>query len=89
MSKKDELLGNKKDSSVTYYDLTPEEILEVASLVALIEQAEAARNFIYSRIAQNIADRYEISGKDITLNFEDIMTKGAKEAKLVVTDPTD
>lgn len=88
MSKKDELLGNKVNPDVQYYDLNEEEILEVASLVALIQQADAARNFIYSRIAQNIADRYEISGKDITLNFEDIMNKGAKFAKLVVTETT-
>ena len=85
MSKKDELLGGKVESNVQYYDLNPQEILEVASLVALVEQAEAARNYIYSRICQNVADRYEIVDKDITLNFQDIMEKGAKEAKLVVT----
>lgn len=84
MSKKDELLG--KPGDVTYYDLNQEEIVEVASLVALEEQAQAARNFIYSRIVQNIAARHEISDKDITLNFEEIMEKGAKVAKLVVKD---
>lgn len=83
MSKKSDLLGNKKET-VQEYDLTPEEILEVASLVALIEQADAARNFIYSRIAQNVADRLEIIDKDITFNFDEIMEKGAKFAKLVV-----
>lgn len=85
MSKKDQLL-KKNEQGVTYYDLTQEEIVEVASLVALEEQAQAARNFIYSRIVQNIADRHEIVGKDITLNFEDIMREGAKVAKLVVND---
>lgn len=85
MSKKEELL-KKNEQGVTYYDLTQEEIVEVASLVALEEQAQAARNFIYSRIVQNIADRHEIVGKDITLNFEDIMREGAKVAKLVVKD---
>jgi hypothetical protein len=58
--------------------------MEVASLIALMDQARAAQDFIYSRIVQNIADRYEITGKEITLNFEEIMEKGAKEAKLVV-----
>ena len=82
MSKKDELLN--KDEEATLYDLTPEEIVEVASLVALVEQAQAAQNFIYSRICQNIAGRHEISDKDITLNFAEIMEKGAKVAKLVV-----
>lgn len=82
MSKKDELLN--KDEEATLYDLTPEEIVEVASLVALVEQAQAAQNFIYSRICQNIADRYEISDKDITLNWTEIMKDGAKAAKLIV-----
>lgn len=82
MSKKEELLN--KAEEVSQYDLTDEEIVEVASLIALEEQAQAARNFIYSRIVQNIADRLEISDKEITLNFEEIMEKGAKVAKLVV-----
>lgn len=82
MSKKDDLL--KKNEKMTLYDLTEEEIVEVASLIALISQARAAQDFIYSRICQNIAARYEIADKDITLNFEEIMEKGAKVAKLVV-----
>lgn len=85
MSKKNELL-NKGKSDFVEYDLTEEEIVEVASLVALIEQAEAARNFIYSRIAQNVADRLEVNGKEITFNFETIMSQGAKFAKLLVKD---
>lgn len=86
MSKKDELLSKSAVVEPTEYELTPEEIVEIASLIALIEQAEAARNFIYSRIVQNVADRLEISGKEITLNFEEIMTQGAKVAKLIVKD---
>lgn len=82
MSKKEELLN--KAEEVSLYDLTDEEIVEVASLIALEEQAQAARNFIYSRIVQNIAQRLEVSDKEITLNFEEIMEKGAKVAKLVV-----
>lgn len=82
MSKKDQLL--KKDDVRQYYDLNDEEIVEVASLIALEEQAQAARNFIYSRIVQNIADRYGVRGKEVTLNFEEIMEKGAKVARLVV-----
>lgn len=86
-SRKEQLLKKEEQTpGVTLYDLTEEEIVEIASLVALIEQADAARNFIYSRICQNIADRHEVSGKDITLNFQDIMDKGAKFAKLVVKD---
>lgn len=82
MSKKEELLA--KSSEQTEYSLTDEEILEVASLIALEEQAQHARNFIYSRIVQNIANRYEISDKELSLNFEEIMEKGAKVAKLIV-----
>lgn len=82
MSKKDKILGKKPE--VEYYDLNDEERTEVASLIALIEQAQAAQNFIYSRICQNIADRYEISDRDITLNFEEMMKDGVKVAKLVV-----
>jgi hypothetical protein len=84
MSKKADIL--KKADTTRYYDLTSEEIVEVASLIALIEQAEAARNFIYSRITQNIADRHNIVDKEITLNFQEIMEKGATFAKLVVKD---
>jgi hypothetical protein len=84
MSKKDAILN--KAIETKEYDLTSEEIVEIASLVALIQQAEAARNFIYSRIAQNVADRLEIKDKDITFNFQDIMDKGAKFAKLIVKD---
>ena len=84
MSKKADIL--KKADNTQYYDLTDNEILEIASLIALIEQAEAARNFMYSRIAQNIADRHKIVDKEITLNFEEIMSKGAQFAKLVVKD---
>lgn len=86
MTSKSDILNKNKTDGVTEYELTPEEMVEVASLVALIEQAEAARNFIYSRIAQNVADRLEVSGKDITFNFQEIMEKGAKFAKLVVKD---
>jgi hypothetical protein len=84
MSKKADIL--KKADTTQYYDLTSEEIVEIASLIALIEQAEAARNFIYSRITQNIADRHNIVDKEITLNFQEIMEKGATFAKLVVKD---
>lgn len=80
MSRKEDLL--KKE--VTEYNLNDEEIMEVASLVALIEQAEAARNFIYTRIAERVADRHGIVDKDITFNFQEIMDKGAKFAKLIV-----
>jgi len=82
VSKKSDIL--KKKSDTQYYDLTTEEIIEVASLLALVEQARHAQDFIYSRIVQNIADRYEISNKDISLNFDEIMEQGAKVAKLVV-----
>jgi hypothetical protein len=82
MSKKDELL-NKGEQR---YDLTEEEIVEVASLMALVQQAKAAQDFIYSRIVQNIASRYELVDKEITLNFEEILEQGAKVAKLVVKD---
>lgn len=82
-SKKDQLL-KKNEQGVTLYDLTDEEILEIASLIALVEQAEHARNFIYTRIAQGVADRLEISNKEISFNFQEIMEQGAKVAKLVV-----
>lgn len=82
MSKKEALLN--KQEEVSLYDLTDEEIVEVASLIALEEQAQAARNFIYSRIVQNVAERLEITDKEITLNFAEVMEKGAKVAKLVV-----
>jgi hypothetical protein len=82
MSKKDDIL--KKEP--TEYPLTDEEIVEIASLVALVQQAEAARNFIYSRIIQNIGDRYELTGKELSLNFQEIMDRGAKCAKLIVKD---
>lgn len=83
MSKKSELLGKEE---ATFYDLNEQEILEVASLVALVEQARAAQDFIFTRIVENIADRYEIVGKDISLNFDEIMQEGAKVARLVVRD---
>lgn len=82
MSKKQDLLA--KPSDQTEFDVTEEEILEIASLIALIEQAEHARNYIYSRICSNIAARHGIVNKDITLNFEEIMKDGAKVAKLIV-----
>lgn len=84
MSKKADLLGNKENKEL--YDLTDNEKLEIASLIALEQQAQAARNFIYSRIVSNIADRYELSGRDVSLNWEEIMQEGAKVAKLVVKD---
>lgn len=82
MSKKDELLN--KNESAELYDLNDEEKVEVASLIALIEQARAAQDVIYSGIVRRIADRYEVVDKDITLNFEEIMKDGVKVAKLVV-----
>jgi hypothetical protein len=84
MSKKDAILNKAVETKE--YDLTSEEIVEIASLVALIQQAEAARNYIYSRIAQNVADRLEIKDKEISFNFEEIMNQGAKFAKLIVKD---
>lgn len=86
-SKKEELLKKAASDEATSYDLTEAEILEVASLMALVEQAEAARNFMYSRIVGLIAQRNNVpEGKDVDLNWVDIMQQGAKVAKLVVKD---
>lgn len=82
MAKKDSILG--KNQEVEYYDLNDEEKLQVASLVALMEQARMAQDQLYSMIVRNVSDRYEIVDKDITLNFEEILTNGAKCSKLVV-----
>lgn len=84
MSRKEDLLNRQTEA--TTYDLTQEEIVEVASLIALEEQAQAARNFIYSRIVHNIAERHGVASDNVSLNFEEIMEKGAKVAKLVVTN---
>lgn len=82
-SKKDELLNKAQEE--TSYTLTEAEILEVASLMALVEQAEAARNFMYSRIVGLIAQRNNVpDGSDVDLNWVEIMKEGAKVAKLVV-----
>jgi hypothetical protein len=81
MSKKDDIL--KKE--VTEYELTEEEKLQVASLIALIEQARQAQDILYSTIVKNIGDRYEITDKDLTLNFEEMMKDGVQNAKLVVS----
>jgi len=83
MSKKDTILNNNK---AVDYDLTNNEKIEVASLIALISQARAAQDFIYSQIVQRVADRLNVSDKDISLNFEEIMEQGTKIAKLVVKD---
>lgn len=87
MSKKQELLNKKAaPEEAAQYELDDAERLEIASLMALIEQAEAARNFIYSQIVQRAADRHGISGKEVGLNFEEIMEQGAKVARLIVKD---
>lgn len=83
MSKKDTILNNNK---AVDYDLTNNEKIEVASLIVLISQARAAQDFIYSQIVQRVADRLNVSDKDISLNFEEIMEQGTKIAKLVVKD---
>lgn len=82
MSKKEDLLKREQRE----YPLSDEEMLEVASLSALIQQAQAAQDFIYKRIIQNVADRLEITGKELTLNFDEILEKGAKNAKLIAKD---
>ncbi len=86
-SKKEELLKKAAPAGTTSFDLNETEILEIASLQALVEQAEAARNFMYSRIVGRIAQRNNIEeGKDIDLNWAEIMAEGAKVAKLIVKD---
>lgn len=82
-SKKDALLNKKTDGNE--YTLNEVEIIEVASLMALEEQAQAARNFMYSRILERIAERHGIAdGTEVDLNWEEIMKEGAKTAKLIV-----
>ncbi len=68
----------------TEYDLNDEEKLQVASLIALIEQARTAQDVLYSKIVRDIGERYELTDKDLTLNFEDMMKDGVKVAKLIV-----
>lgn len=72
----------KKESNE--YELTDEEKVQVASLIALIEQARQAQNVLYTSIVGNIADRLELVDKDLSLNFEDMMKDGVKVAKLIV-----
>lgn len=83
MTKKDELL-KKNAEYKDEYELTPEEKTQVASLMNLITQARMAQDFLYSTIVQNVADRFEITDKDITLNFQDIEDKGIDAARLIV-----
>lgn len=82
MSKKNDILN--KQPEIEEYELTDEERNEVASLIALVEQARVAQDFIYSRLVQGIADRLEIVDRDIELNMPEIIAKGVKEAKLIV-----
>lgn len=82
MSKKNELLN--KSAGKEEYELTPEEKTQVASLMNLITQARMAQDFLYSTIVQNVADRFEITDKDITLNFQEIESSGIDAARLVV-----
>lgn len=81
MAKKDQIL--KKNNEAQEYELTDQEKLEVASLIALIEQARQAQDMIYSMIVRNISDRLELVDKDLSLNFEDMMKDGVKVAKLI------
>jgi len=82
MSKKNDILN--KQPEIEEYELNDEERNEIASLIALVEQARVAQDFIYSRLLQNIADRLEIVDRDIELNMPEIIAKGVKEAKLIV-----
>jgi len=82
MSKKNDILN--KQPEIEEYELNDEERNEIASLIALVEQARVAQDFIYSRLVQNIADRLEIVDRDIELNMPEIIAKGVKEAKLIV-----
>lgn len=68
----------------TEYELNDEEKLQVASLIALIEQARTAQDVLYSKIVRDIGERYELTDKDLSLNFEDMMKDGVKVAKLIV-----
>lgn len=79
--KKSDML--KKEA--TEYELNDEEKLQVASLIALIEQARQAQDILYSKIVRDVGDRYELSDKDLTLNFEEMMKDGVKVAKLIVS----
>jgi len=80
-SKKDELL--KK--AVEEYPLNDEERNELASLIALVNQATMAQDLLYTRIVNTAAQRLEISDKELSLNMEQIGKEGIKAAKLVVS----
>lgn len=82
MTKKNELLN--KSAGKEEYELTPEEKTQVASLMNLITQARMSQDYLYSMIVQNVADRFELVDKDITLNFQEIEDKGIDAARLVV-----
>ena len=79
MSKKTDILNANKP---TEYDLNDEEKLQVASLIALIEQARQAQDILYSTIVNGIAQRLEVADKDLSLNFEEMLANGVKTAKL-------
>lgn len=83
MSKKDNIL---KKNKLEEYPLNESEILQIASLTALIKQSQMAQDQLYSLLLKNITDRYEISNKTVELNWSEIMDQGAKFAKLIVKD---
>ena len=82
MSKKDSILSKKKEAQEL--DLTENEKIQLGAIVSLMEQARTAQDILYTQLVNQIAERYEITGKDIGINMDEVMKSGAKVAKLIV-----
>lgn len=85
--KKEDILKKPEEFFTEQYDLDADEKIQVASVIALVEQAREAQNNLLVAIINRVAERYEVNDAELSLNMPDIMERGAKYAKLIVKKP--
>lgn len=82
--KKEDILKKPEEFFTEQYDLDADEKIQVASVIALAEQAREAQNNLLVAIINRVAERYEVNDAELSINMADIMERGAKYAKLIV-----
>lgn len=84
MSKRDQLLKNKREGPETY-SLNEDEQMQLAALLELVQQAQRAQDIIFTNIVQSAAARCGVKGAGVNINMEEVQTQGVSVAKLIVT----
>lgn len=81
MSRKSDLLERSQDEEL---ELNDDEKRELSSIMIFVEQSNRAQGLMLSKLANDVADRYEVVEGRLDLNMDEVMQRGVQAAKLIV-----